>query len=84
VSASLDTSHYKGPITKLVTVSAREPGIQPVVLRLKADVVAAIDVTPTESPLIRMTAGEPQAKELTVSATDGRPFAIVAVTTDRR
>ena len=82
VKASLDTSHYKGPITKSVTVMAREPGIEPVVLQLKAEIVTALDVTPTESPFIRTTQGEPRPTEVTVSATDGRPFTILAVQAD--
>jgi hypothetical protein len=82
VKASLDTSHYKGPITKSVTVRARETGIEPVVLQLKADVVTALDVTPTESPFIRTTQGDPRPTELTVSSSDGRPFTILAVQAD--
>jgi hypothetical protein len=82
VSASLDTSHYKGPIAKSVTVYPRAPGAAPVVLQLKAEIVTEIDVMPTEAPVLRMTRGDPKPTELTVSASDGRPFTIVALQAD--
>jgi len=82
VSASLDTSHYKGPIVKSVSVYAREAGLQPVVLQLTAEIVTELDVVPTDSPVMRMTRGDPKPTELTVSASDGRPFTIVALQAD--
>jgi hypothetical protein len=82
VSASLDTSHYKGPIVKSVTVYPREPGSAPVVLQLKAEIVTELDVTPTDTPVIRATRGDPKPTELTISASDGRPFTIVALQAD--
>jgi len=82
VSASLDTSHYKGPIVKSVSVYAREAGLQPVVLQLTAEIVTELDVVPTDSPVMRMTRGDPKPTELTVSAPDGRPFTIVALQAD--
>jgi hypothetical protein len=82
VSASLDTSHYKGPIVKSVTVQPREPSGAPVVLQLKAEIVTEIDVAPSETPVVRMTRGDPKPTELTVSASDGRPFTVVALQAD--
>ena len=82
VTASLDTSHYKGPITKSVQVTTGNSAAPPVVLLLKADIVAVIDVSPSNTPIVRTTAGEPQPTELTLSAGDGQPFDILAVQAD--
>jgi hypothetical protein len=82
VSASLDTSHYKGPITKSVSVYPRDAGAQPVVLQLKAEIVTELDVAPTDTPVMRITRGDPKPTELTVSASDGHPFTIVALQAD--
>jgi hypothetical protein len=82
VSASLDTSHYKGPIVKSVSVFPREPAGQAVVLQLKAEIVTELDVAPTDTPVMRITRGDPKPTELTVSASDGRPFTIVALEAD--
>ena len=82
VTASLDTSHYKGPITKSVQVTTGDPGARPVVLLLKAEIVTVIDVAPSITPVLRTTAGEPKPTELTVSAADGKAFDILAVQAD--
>jgi len=82
VTASLDTSHYKGPLVKVVTVKTNEPGSAAVVLTLKADVTTLVDVSPTETPTIRMSLREPKPMELTVAAADGQPFDVLAVETD--
>ena len=82
VTASLDTSHYKGPITKSVQVTTGDPGARPVVLLLKAEIVTVIDVAPSNTPVLRTTAGEPKPTELTVSAADGKAFDVLAVQAD--
>jgi len=82
VTASLDTSHYKGPLTKSVTVRTTEPGSAPVVLLLKADVTTIVDVTPTDTPTLRMSVRDPKPMELTVAAADGQPFDVLAVEGD--
>ena len=82
VTASLDTSHYKGPLAKVVTVRTNEPGAAPVVLTLKADVTTLVDVTPTETPNIRMSVHEPKPMELAVAAADGQPFDVLAMDVD--
>ena len=82
ITASLDTSHYKGPITKSVVVTSNDPATSQVVLALKAEVMSAIDVAPTETPVLRTVVGEPRPMELTVSAADGKPFDILAVQAD--
>ncbi len=82
VTASLDTSHYKGVISKSVTVKTNDPRNGQVVLQLKADIVSLIDVTPSDAPMLRMTIGEPTTADLTVSASDGQPFDILSVASD--
>jgi len=82
VTASLDTSHYKGLITKSVQVSTPETRTHPLVLLLKAEIVTLIDVAPSDTPVVRTTVGETRATELTVSATDGQPFDILALKVD--
>jgi len=82
VTASLDTSHYKGLITKSVQVSTRETRTHPLVLVLKAEIVTVIDVAPSDTPVVRTTVGETRTTELTVSATDGQPFDILALKAD--
>jgi hypothetical protein len=82
VTASLDTSRYKGPITKSVQVMTGDPGARPVVLLLKAEIVTVIDVAPSDTPVLRTTVGEPKPADLTLSASDGQAFDILAVQAD--
>jgi len=82
VTASLDTSHYKGPIRKSVSVTTNDSGQSPIVLTLKVDVVSVIDVTPTDAPRLQGKVGELRPVELTVSAVDGKPFDVLRVETD--
>lgn len=82
VSASLETSHYRGVVKKTVTVTSNDPETASVVLALQADVVTAVEVTPSDTPVIRMGVGEPKPAEITVAALDGRRFAVLAVQAD--
>src|SRR5262245_25548878 len=60
-------------------VTAVGQGLPPVQLELRADVFALIDVSPTEQPMFNMTAGDATPMDLVVSASDGKPFDILAV-----
>jgi len=82
VTASLDTSHYKGHVAKTVTVTTDEPGAHPVVLQLAADVVTVVDVLPGEVTFLRGTAGEPLHADVTVAATSGEAFDVLTVDAD--
>ena len=82
VTASLDTSHYKGPITKSVSVTTSDATQSGIVLTLKVDVVSVIDVTPTDAPRLEGKIGELKPVELTVSAVDGKPFDVLRVEAD--
>ena len=82
VTASLDTSHYRGPIAKTVAVRATDGTGAVVQLQLRADVVATIDVWPNDTPFIRATAGESKPTELTVASAGGEVFDVLAVEAD--
>jgi hypothetical protein len=82
VTASFDTTHYSGGVSKSITVRTGDPARIAVVLQLRAQVVAPVAFAPSETPLIRMVAGEPKPTEITVSATDDRPFDVLAVQAD--
>ena len=82
VTASIDTAHYRGPISKSVRVTANDPAHSGFTLELKADVASIIDISPTESPIIRTTWGEPKPTELTLQASDKKPFDVLAIEAD--
>ena len=82
VTASLDTSHYRGLITKSVQVRSSEPNAPPIVLLLKAEIVSLIEVAPTDTPVLRTSVADPKPIELTLSAGDGKPFDVLAVKAD--
>lgn len=82
LTASLETTHYHGVIAKSIRVTTKEPTPQEVMLELKAMVVTPVDVSPTESPVLRTTYGESATQELTLTAADGKPFDVLAVTAD--
>jgi hypothetical protein len=82
ITASLDTAHYSGAIAKSVRVTTKEPTPQEVMLELKAVIVVPIDVLPTQSPVLRATFGESATVDLTLSATDGKPFDVLEIQAD--
>ncbi|TMA63268.1 MAG: DUF1573 domain-containing protein [Deltaproteobacteria bacterium] len=82
VKASLDTTHYKGPISKGITVTTNDGSKKPVVLQLKVEVVTAIDVQPTDTISVAGKVGALKPTEVTVSSTDGRSFEVLAVKAD--
>jgi hypothetical protein len=82
ITASLETEHYHGPITKSVRVTTKEPTPQQVMLELKAEVIAPIDVTPSETPVLRATFGEPATADVTLSASDKKAFDVLEVKAD--
>jgi hypothetical protein len=65
----------------VVTVTTSDPAAH-AILQLKAEVVPVIDVTPSEAPEVRSAVGEPKTTTLTLSATDEKPFDVVAVQAD--
>jgi len=82
VTASLDTTHYKGPISKGITVTTNDGSKTPVVLQLKVEVVTAIDVQPNDTISVAGKVGALKPAAVTVSSTDGRAFDVLAVKAD--
>ncbi len=82
VTASFDTSHYRGPNSKTITVKTNDPAQRTFMLRLSVDVVAALTVSPTENPVMRGRPQDLKPAELTFASTDGKPFDVVRVDAD--
>lgn len=79
VTASIDTSHYKGPITKSVTVTTNDPAGGAILLQVSAVVTSPLDVTPNDFPFIRTTVGDAKPTELTLAASDGQLFDVLGI-----
>jgi hypothetical protein len=79
ISASLDTSHYRGAISKSIVVRTNDAKLDSVVLELRATIVSAIDVLPNETPIIRGTVDDLKPVVVTVTARDKRAFDIVKI-----
>ena len=83
ITASLDTSHYRGPIAKSVQVTTNDPDKKQFVLTLKAAIVSVIDVVPTDSPNLQVRLGEKiPVQKLTVSTSDHQAFDILSMEAD--
>jgi len=78
VTAAIHTTSFKGPISKSVTVTTNDPDHRNFILTLKATVAIPIEILPGEnvSFLGRYDALKPQ--ELTLKASDGKPFDITS------
>lgn len=79
VSASISTDHFKGPVTKTVTVTTNDPNKSRFILELKANITVPIDVQPMDSISLTAKIGEEKSQELTIIANDGKPFDIVSI-----
>lgn len=81
VTASIDTSRFKGPITKTVTVTSTDPVNGTVHLTAKANVKALIDVSPSENIYFRVFRGgdEPTKRDVTVTSDAENTFEITKV-----
>lgn len=80
--ATLDTVHEHGVISKDVRVATNDPAAVGVLLHLRADVVPAFRVSPTEHPIIRGKPPDLRPVEVVVASTDGAPFEVRDVTAD--
>src|SRR6185503_3886689 len=49
---------------------------------MRAEVVTAIDILPTDNPVLRMAVGESKSIDLTLQASDQQPFAVVGFRAD--
>ncbi len=82
VTATLDTLNYKGRIAKEIRVASDDPGNGSIGLELRADVVPALTLSPTDSPLLRGTAAELKPIELVLASNDGQPFDVLRADAD--
>lgn len=82
VTAALDTTHVRGRVVKTIRVTTDDASQPALPLTLIAEVVHALDVLPTDQPVLRAPVGALQPMELTVAAPDGAPFAVVRVEGD--
>jgi hypothetical protein len=82
VTAVLDTTHVRGRVVKTIRVTTDDASQPAVPLTLIAEVMHALDVLPTDQPVLRAPVSALQPMELTVAAPDGAPFAIVRVEED--
>jgi hypothetical protein len=80
VTASVDTSHFKGKVTKSVTVTTNDPAMPRTSLSISADISVPIDVQPSETAMFQGRAEALEPVVLTVLSTDGTAFDIVSAT----
>jgi hypothetical protein len=81
VTASIDTTHLSGAITKAISVYVGSPERIAAVLQVKARVEPVVSVEPVAIPVLRTVGGETKA-EFTVSSTEGHAFAVRTVQAD--
>ncbi len=82
VTASLDSTEMRGRITKRVHVTTDDPAQPPLVLSITADVRRALDVLPSDRPVVRGPVGAFPPIVLTLTAPDDAPFTIADVEHD--
>src|SRR5262245_1558406 len=74
ITARLDTINYTGRITKEIRVKSDDRANGSIGLRLQADVVPALTVTPSARVSLRGTPAELKPVELVLASSDGKPF----------
>jgi len=79
ITASVDTSHYKGVVTKSIRVTTNDPAEQAFVLTLSGDVTRTIDVLPNDTVTLSGMAGKIAPIKVTLQATDKKPFDLLSV-----
>jgi hypothetical protein len=82
VTATVDTVNYRGPIAKSVRIASDDPANGSIGLTIKAQIVPALAITPTDSPLLRGAAAELKPVELVLAANDGQPFDVLRADAD--
>lgn len=76
VYASVDLSHFKGPIAKYVDVVTNDPNQNKVRLTLKADVKTIVDVRPADVVQLRPLLGKGDTQEVVVIPTYEKPITL--------
>ena len=82
ITATLDTLNYQGRITKEVRVRSDDPSNGSLGLQLRAEVVPALTLTPSTSPVLQGRAAELKPVDLVLASNDGKPFDVLRVNAD--
>ena len=82
LTATLDTLNYKGAITKEVRLSSDDPTNGSVDLALRATVIPALDVRPSDSVVLHGQIAELKPVELALASNDGQPFDVLRADAD--
>jgi hypothetical protein len=82
LTASLDTRHLRGPVTKKIHVTTDDPAQPAVELSIQVRAVGVLEVLPTETPILRRSVAALRPMVLFVSAPDDAPFTIPSVEDD--
>lgn len=77
LTAEMRTSGFKGPIQKAVDVTTNDPATPHIMLSLTADIRTAINVVPTEAPLILLQDEGPTRYEMSVTIEGKDPVQII-------
>lgn len=80
VSAAMNTTTFKGPVAKSITVTTNDPAMRSFSLQLKGTVLVPLDVLPNENVTFNGKSDALTAQVLTVSSTDKSVFDILSVT----
>jgi hypothetical protein len=70
IKATIDTARFQGQIAKTVTVKSNDVANPELVLTMKADIYALVEVLPSERATFYATRGEAVTKSFTIKATD--------------
>ena len=82
VTASIHTTNFKGDVTKSVTVTTNDPANKSFVLQIKANIQVPIEVQPNEMVSFDGKAGALLPSTVTVVASGGELFDIIAAETN--
>jgi len=77
----VDTAHYKGPVSKTVTVTTSDPQKNTFVLTLKGTIISYVDVNP-DSAYIRTFEGETGSQTVELKAAQDKSFTVQKVVVD--
>ena len=78
VAASVDVSHFSGPIEKSVDVETNDPSQPHIKLSIKANIKTYFDVRPMEQIRFTVSRGSSDTKELTITPTYEKPLRLLA------
>jgi len=82
VTATLDTLNYKGRIAKEVRVASDDPTNGSIGLEIRANIIPALALTPSDSPVLHGAAADLKPIELALASNDGQPFDVLRADAD--